>query len=118
MPGGSLFYEQAIEYPASRIFVALKGGQLGATGRLLPDRNGDEALEHLDREDKYVFDFAVVEILSSFWSLSDMDFKSSAAGNGFTYYCDVSCRTADVLSLFPGERKPVTGSNVWAIPSF
>ena len=86
------FYEQAIEYPASRIFVALKGGQLGATGRLLPGRDRDEALEHLDREDKDVFDFPVVEIPPSFWSLSGMDFKSSAAENGFTYYCHVAAQ--------------------------
>jgi len=29
-------YDRAIEYPASRIFVALKGGMLPAKGRLLP----------------------------------------------------------------------------------
>jgi hypothetical protein len=102
-------YEQAIEYPASRIFVALKGGHLGATGRLIPGRNLDEASEYLEREDKDVFDIPVVEIPASFWSLSGMDFKSSASGNGFAYYCHVACRTADVLSLFPGEREPVTG---------
>jgi len=102
-------YERAIEYPASRIFVALKSGQLGATGRLLPGSNMDEAHAHMDREDKDVFDFPVVDIPASFWSLSGMDFKSSASGNGVTYYCHVACRTADVLSLFPGEREPVAG---------
>jgi hypothetical protein len=103
------YFEQAIEYPASCIFVALKGGKLGATGRLLPGRNMGEAHECLEREDKDVFDFSVEEIPASFWSLSGMDFKSSAAGNGLNYYCHVGCRTADVLSLFPGEREPVTG---------
>jgi hypothetical protein len=98
------YFEQAIEYPASCIFVALKGGKLGATGRLLPGRNMGEAHECLEREDKDVFDFSVEEIPASFWSLSGMDFKSSAAGNGLNYYCHVGCRTADVLSLFPGER--------------
>ena len=33
-------YERAIEYPASRIFVALRGGVLQAKGRLLPDGFG------------------------------------------------------------------------------
>jgi hypothetical protein len=102
-------YEQAVEYPASRIFVALKGGHLGATGRLIPGRNLDEARGYLEREDKDVFDFPVVEIPALFWSLSGMDFKSSASGNGVAYYCHVACRTADVLSLFPGDREPVTG---------
>ena len=38
-----------------------------------------------------------------------MDFESSASGNGLNYYCHVACWTADVLSIFPCEREPVTG---------
>lgn len=30
------YYRRAIEYPASQIFVALKGGHLHGSGRLLP----------------------------------------------------------------------------------
>src|SRR5262249_19662838 len=102
-------YEQAIEYPASRIFVALKSGQLASTGRLLPVRNLDEARELLDRQEKNVYDFPVVAVPASFWSLSGIDFKSSAAGNGSLYYCHVACKTEEMLAIFPGDRKPVTG---------
>jgi hypothetical protein len=63
-------YLQAIEYPASRIFVALKSGTLSTTGRLLPDRKGEEFHELLERKDKDVFDFPVVQIPPAFWSLS------------------------------------------------
>ena len=102
-------YQQAIEYPASRIFVALKSGQLSATGRLLPGRDDQEAGELLERDDKDVFDFPVVEIPPTFWNLSGIDFRSSAVGNGSAYYCHVSCKTADMFSIFPGEREHVIG---------
>lgn len=102
-------YHQAIEYPTSRIFVAFKGGQLRAVGRLLPGCNEQEAGELLERDDKDVYDFPVVEISPSFWSLSGIDFRSSGAGNGSTYYCHVSCKTADMMSIFPGEREQVNG---------
>jgi hypothetical protein len=72
-------YQRAIEYPASRIFVALKGGQLASTGRLLPGGNMNEASDLL--QDKDVFDFPVVSIPAAFWRLSGIDFKASTAGN-------------------------------------
>jgi hypothetical protein len=102
-------YERAIEYPASRIFVALKSGQLASTGRLLPGPNVGEARELLDRQEKDVYDFPVVAIPPSFWSLSGIDFESSAAGNGSFYYCHVACKTTEMLAIFPGDREPVTG---------
>ena len=50
MQGWRSEYEAAIEYPASRIFIALKEGKLAASGKLLPDRVADRALEIWRRE--------------------------------------------------------------------
>jgi hypothetical protein len=102
-------YRRAIEYPSSQIFVALKGGQLGSTGRLVPGGNMDEAWDLLRQQDKNIFDFPVVSIPGAFWSLSGIDFQESAAGNGSEFYCHVACKTAEMFALFPGERVPITG---------
>ena len=98
-------YCTAIEYPASRIFVALKGGQLVATGRLLPTLDRDEAVK-IDRD---IFEIDVTEIPQDFWSLQGIDFEASAARNNTVHYCHISLRTDDVLSAFPGERVPIGG---------
>ena len=50
MQGWRSEYEAAIEYPASRIFIAFKEGKLAASGKLLPDRVADRALEIWRRE--------------------------------------------------------------------
>jgi hypothetical protein len=102
-------YRRTIEYPASQIFVALKGGQFASTGRLLPGGNMTEAHDLLRRQGKDVFDFPVVSIPAVFWSLSGIDFEASAAGNGSEFYCHVACKTAEMFALFPGERVPITG---------
>jgi hypothetical protein len=98
-------YLSAIEYPASRIFVALKSGQLVANGRLLPTLDTDEA-KTIDRD---IFEIEVTEIPRDFWSLQGIDFEGSAARNSTAHYCHISLRTDDVLSIFPGERAPVGG---------
>jgi hypothetical protein len=98
-------YLGAMEYPASKIFVALKSGQLVASGRLLPTLNTDEAAT-IDRD---IFEIEVTEIARDFWSLQGIDFEASAARNSTAHYCHISLRTDDVLSIFPGERAPVGG---------
>jgi hypothetical protein len=56
------YYATAIEYPASRIFVALKSGLLRAKGRLLHDLDVDTALAILSAEDRDVFDVPITDI--------------------------------------------------------
>jgi hypothetical protein len=102
-------YRLAIEYPASRIFVALKGGSLRGQGRLLPAVDRDEALSILEASDRSVFDIAPTDIPPSFWTLQGIDFEASAAKNSAHHYCHVSFVTEDVLSVFPGEREEATG---------
>ena len=102
-------YREAIEYPASQVFIALKTGQLKATGRLLPVMDPDETYELLDREGKSWDDLLLSEIPPAFWSLSSIDFQSSTARNTSANYCHISCRTADVILLFPGNRNEVVG---------
>jgi len=100
-------YQRAIEYPASQLFVALKSGQLRASGRLLPSVEYEKAMKALETEGRYVGDLPLKEIPSSFWSLKGIHFESSAAENDTEHYCHIVLRTADVLALFPGERQEV-----------
>jgi hypothetical protein len=103
-------YAQAIEYPASRIFVVLKSGRLRAKGRLLPDIDADAAIKILSADDRDIYDLPIVEIPPSFWSLRGIEFEESAARNDHDRYCHIHCRTDEVLVVFPGEsREPVFG---------
>jgi hypothetical protein len=97
-------YSRAIEYAVSRIFVALRSGQLASTGRLLPGRTLDEAREAMDRDNKGVLDFPETSVLPSFWR-PGIYFKASTAENGSSCYGHLACNTADVLAIFPGERE-------------
>jgi hypothetical protein len=102
-------YERAIEFPASRIFVALRGGSLRARGRLLPGGDLEMARSNREAYGRDVFDLDLTDIPPTFWSLQGIDFDASAARNGTDYYCHISCRTDDMISLFPGEREEATG---------
>ena len=101
------YYDQAIEYPASQIFVALRGGRLRASGRLLPSVNYEEAIASLEAEERCVGDLPLKEIPSSFWTLKGIQFEISAALNDKEHYCHIVLRTDDLLSVFPGERRQV-----------
>lgn len=98
-------YLNAIEYPASKIFVALKSGQLRGSGRLLPTLDIEEATE-LDQD---IFNIEATEIPPEFWSLQGIDFEASAARNRTSHYCHITFHTDQVFSVFPGEREPVGG---------
>jgi hypothetical protein len=103
-------YRRAIEYPASRIFVALKGGQLKAKGKLLPALDRDEARAVLDAEGRYLNDITPADIPAHFWSLQGTDFEASAAKSETAhYYCHIMVQTNELVSLFPGEREEVVG---------
>jgi hypothetical protein len=103
------YYERAIEYPASRIFIALRSGELTATSRQLPARESERALAILKQDGRDVFDLKATTIPPAFWSLQGINFDASAAANETEHYCHVSFLTTDVLSVFPGEREQVTG---------
>jgi hypothetical protein len=104
-------YEDAIEYAASTIFLALKDGRLTAKGRLLPEDSASD----LSDEDFDVYNLPVVEIPSAFWSLRGIDFEESAAADDHSHYFHIRCRTDEVFSAFPGDYVPVSvgqfGSN-------
>jgi hypothetical protein len=102
-------YTRALEYPASRVFVALRDGSLPAKGRLLPAGNLVEARSKMEADGGNIFELPVLEIPPPFWSLQGIDFEASAAGDGGHGYCHVSCRTEDLLRVFPGEKEQVSG---------
>jgi hypothetical protein len=102
-------YRRAVEYPVSRIFVALRSGQLAAKGRLLPSLDRDEAYARLSAEERYLSDITPTDIPVQFWSLQGMDFEASAAKSETAHYCHIMLRTNEVISVFPGEREEVAG---------
>jgi hypothetical protein len=102
-------YEQAIEYPTSRIFIALKEGRLTAKGRLLPALDTDEAVAILADRDQHILDVEISAIQPSFWTLRGIDFEASAARSASAHYCHISFLTDEVLSTFPGDREEVSG---------
>src|ERR1044071_7260125 len=100
-------YQRAIEYPASKIFVALRSGSLRMQGRLLPGDSIETTRSMMEEHE--IFDIAATDILPTFWSLKGIDFDASAACNGAQCYCHVSCRTDDLFAEFPPEGDEVTG---------
>jgi hypothetical protein len=102
-------YNLAIEYPASRIFIALRDGSLRAKGRLLPAIEHDAALSILQAADQMIFDIVPTDIPPSFWTLQGINFEASAARNAAQHYCHISFLTEDALSVFPGNREAVEG---------
>ncbi len=98
-------YEAAIEYPATRIYLALREGRLAASGKLLPDEDRERAMEILKAKHKRLWDLHTVEIPSHFWSPSGIDWSSNAARNHHEHYCWIRCQTDAVLKTFPGEGR-------------
>jgi hypothetical protein len=103
-----LLYQRAVEYPTSKIFVALRSGKINAMGRLLPSIDVDEALQILEAEKRDITEVELTNIPQSFWSLKGIDFESSAAQNETAHYCHISCLTEEILAAFPGEREPIS----------
>lgn len=99
-------YKGALEYPSSRIFVALREGRLKAEGRRLPSTDVNEALGILEDEGHSTFDLALSDIPASFWTLQGINFSTSTAKNDTDHYCHICFQTEEVLSVFPGDRKP------------
>jgi hypothetical protein len=100
-------YDQAVEYPASRIYVALKSGSLTAQGRLLPAVDLEKAISMLDEQGNRICDLEPIVIPATFWSLKGINFEQSRAHNDVAHYCHITCSTEDMLALFPGERVAV-----------
>jgi hypothetical protein len=99
-------YDRAVEYFQSRIFVALRNGQLKGTGRLL---NGTELSNVLELMEKQGPRVEPSEIPAEFWTLRGIDFENSAACDGVDLYSFITCELEQVLALFPGDRQSVEG---------
>jgi hypothetical protein len=102
-------YRRAIEYPASRIFVALKDGRLPTIGKLLPAVDVRGAVERLADGGMDIFDIEPTPIPKSFWSLQGIAFEISAAVGEGANYCYIDLSTSDLFAVFPGERTEVVG---------
>lgn len=102
-------FERVIEYPTSRIFVALKEGRLLAQGRLLPALQKGEVLRLLKASDANIVDIPITSIAPSFWAYKGINFLSSTAVNSLCHYCHISFSTDDVLKVFPGEPEDASG---------
>ena len=102
-------YQGVTEYAASRIFVALKDGSLAAFGRLLPSVDLDLAMGQLSEQDLDIVDIEPSPIPATFWTLQGIDFQGSSARSNNANYCHITCATTDVLDVFPGERRDISG---------
>jgi hypothetical protein len=102
-------YRRAIEYPASRIFVALREGSLAASGRLLPSTDLDLAMKQLSEDGLDFVDIEPTPIPRGFWTLQGIDFQASSAQSDNANYCHITCASSEVLSIFPGERQEIFG---------
>ena len=102
-------YLSAIEYPRSKIFVALRDGTLTATGRQLKGADVGHALEALKERNINISDIEVTAIPPAFWSLQLIDFRTSTASKGNVHYYDVSCPTHEMLSIFKVDETEVRG---------
>jgi hypothetical protein len=102
-------FERVIEYPASKIFVALKDGLLPASGRLLPSANLEQAEVQLSESGLDFVDIEPSPIPPTFWTLQGIDFRGSSARSENANYCHITFATTEVLSVFPGNRQEVFG---------
>ena len=105
----SINYESVLEYPATRIYLALREGRLAASGKLLGDHDQERAMGILEAQDQHLWDLPTVEIPSHFWSLSGIDWSSNAARNNHEHYCWIRCQTEAVLKTFPCEGRGHAG---------
>jgi hypothetical protein len=112
-------YKQVIEFPAAKLYVALKEGKLAAAGIRLPDVDHEAALGALAKKSRNLSKFRDVEIPREFWSEQQIFWELSAARNDREHYCQIHCNSAELLSVFPCESFisgiPVTGKRFGAI---
>jgi hypothetical protein len=103
------YYQPTIEYACSKIYIALRDGNLAAKGRLLPAFDKDEAFAALEAKGEGILDLVPTHIPKSFWTLKGIQFETSSAQSLTDHYCHISFLTEDVLRVFPGEREEVFG---------
>jgi hypothetical protein len=100
---------QAMELPASELFVKLRRGQIEAMGKLLPP--GIEIVDFLEDQSSYSrghFDSLVDSIIPhDFWTMGGIDWFSNSVTAHESCYCAVSMPVEVLMILFPGERTRV-----------
>jgi hypothetical protein len=79
---------------------------------LLPSQNVDEALASINAGERHWGDWPLTDIPRAFWSLKGIHFDISASQNSETYYCHVGLRTEDLLTVFPGDRRPIGAEHI------
>jgi hypothetical protein len=102
-------YQRFTEYPRSQIYVALRSGQLKATGRLLPSLDFAEAHKQLSADDRALSDIAQTSISADFWTLQGINFEASAAKSDTAHYCHIMLPTEGLIEVFPGRREEIAG---------
>jgi len=102
-------YERVVEYPRSKIFVALTEGRLAAFGRRLPAEIRVPSSQVSASRRDALREISFSEIPPSFWSLKGIDFESNCASNSQETYWDIYLITEEVLKVFPGSRERAEG---------
>jgi hypothetical protein len=102
----------ATELPATELFVKLRRGEIEALGKPLP--SGVEIIDFLEDQNSYSrgdFDDLVDSAIpQDFWTVQGIDWLSNAVTAHGICYCDVSLPVEVLMSLFPGQRTLVDGT--------
>jgi hypothetical protein len=101
--------EIAIEEPAAEIFLALRQGQLTASGKLLP--RDAPIIEFILDYHSYgppsrLDDLPNQDISKNSWSANGIDWLSNALTAQDGCYCDISLEVAALLRFFPAHGSP------------
>jgi len=102
----------AMELAATELFLKLRRGHVEAMGKLLPDRVA--IIDFLEDQNSYargaLNDLVDCVIPHDFWTMQGIDWLSNAVTAHGNCYCDVSMPVEVLMSLFPGDRRPVNGA--------
>jgi hypothetical protein len=104
----------AMELPATELFMKLRRGEIEAQGKQLPE--GVQILDFIEGQNSYsrnrFHDLADTPIPHARWTMRGIDWFSNALATNGECFCDVSLPVEDLMKLFPGDRRPIRGELV------
>jgi hypothetical protein len=98
-------YDAALEYPASKLFVALRDGSLMTKGRRIEGPNIQTAFDAVDESGINILEIEPIDVPRDFWTLKGIDFEASAASNSPVHFVQIHCDTNEMLAAFPCEEE-------------
>ena len=92
---------------AAKLFVALRQGDIAATGKKLPARSWSQLRKHFEKgENLYGGDWETIP--KEFWVSQKIDWENSRAAGERSSYALILVETAALFRTFPFPEPPVT----------